>query len=82
MRIALAALFAVIAITSIPPAAQAQAPDHYGWCAEYLGFGGNSNCYFTSLEQCRAALSGNGGFCRQNLYYTGAAVVPPKSRHR
>ena len=47
--------------------------DPYRWCAEYGGFrgGGGTNCYFVTIEQCRAAASGNGGFCRPNPYYTG-----------
>ena len=46
--------------------------DPYRWCAEYGGGrGGGTNCYFVTLEQCRAAASGNGGFCRPNPFYTG-----------
>jgi hypothetical protein len=46
--------------------------DPYRWCAEYGGGrGGGTNCYFVTLEQCRAAASGNGGFCRPNTFYTG-----------
>ena len=62
--------------------------DPYRWCAQY----GNSddtgtNCYFLTLEQCRAAVSGNGGLCVPNNFYTGAAVTtsedaPRRSRHR
>ena len=81
MRTALTALLGAIAVSGFQPALAAQAPDPYAWCAEYLGFGG-PNCYFTSLEQCRAALSGNGGFCRENLFYTGRADAQVKSRHR
>jgi hypothetical protein len=36
------------------------------WCAHYgTGFGG-MNCGFYSFEQCRAAVSGVGGFCQAN----------------
>ena len=44
------------------------------WCAEYGGFfgGGGTNCYFRTLQQCRAAISGNGGYCRPNTFYTGS----------
>lgn len=46
--------------------------DPYRWCAEYGGGrGGATNCYFVTLQQCQAAVSGNGGFCRQNTFYTG-----------
>jgi hypothetical protein len=60
--------------TSFAPPAKA---DPYRWCAEYGGGrGGGTNCYFVTLQQCRAAVSGNGGFCRQNSFYTG-----PERRH-
>jgi hypothetical protein len=42
------------------------------WCAQYGGGdkGGGTNCGFYSFEQCMAAISGNGGFCTQNLFET------------
>lgn len=48
--------------------------DPYQWCAVYGGdFGGGSaNCYFVTLSQCQATLSGLGGLCRRNPYYTGS----------
>ena len=60
----------------------AHAADPYRWCAEYSGGGqgGSTNCYFVTLEQCRAAISGNGGFCRQNFLYTGDASREPRRR--
>jgi len=47
--------------------------DPYRWCAEYGGAfgGGGTNCYFRTLSQCRQAVSGVGGFCRPNQFYTG-----------
>jgi hypothetical protein len=45
--------------------------DPYPWCAVYSGgseFGG-SNCGFLTLEQCRATVSGIGGFCEPNQFY-------------
>jgi hypothetical protein len=52
----------------------AHAADPYRWCAEYgLRGGGATNCYFMTLAQCRAAVSGVGGFCRPNPFYTGPA---------
>ena len=32
--------------------------DPYRWCADYGGRTGGTNCYFVTLEQCRAAISG------------------------
>ncbi len=68
MRLAIAALAALFA-SSLAGEAKA---DPYRWCAEYGGArGGATNCYFVTLGQCRAAISGNGGFCRPNPFYTG-----------
>jgi Protein of unknown function (DUF3551) len=41
----------------------------YPWCAQYGTRGGARNCGFTTLEQCRAAISGNGGYCIENPFY-------------
>jgi hypothetical protein len=37
----------------------------YRWCAVYSGgdHGGSWNCYFETIEQCRATVSGVGGIC-------------------
>ena len=53
--------------------------DPYRWCAEYGagGDGGSANCYFLTLDQCRAAISGFGGFCRENGF-----TPAPTSRRR
>jgi Protein of unknown function (DUF3551) len=43
------------------------------WCANYGGGrGGGTNCGFYSFEQCRAAISGNGGMCSRNQWYGGS----------
>jgi hypothetical protein len=51
----------------------------YPWCAQYGNRGGARNCGFSTWEQCRAALSGNGGYCIENPMYQ--PVVSP-GRHR
>jgi hypothetical protein len=52
--------------------------DPYHWCAMYSGGrGGSDNCYFVTIEQCRAAVSGVGGFCRVNSFYDGQPVRTP-----
>ena len=53
--------------------------DPYRWCANYGSGqgGGSSNCYFLTLEQCQAAVSGNGGFCGPNTFYDGRPVITP-----
>lgn len=64
-------------------ASPAQA-DPYQWCAIYGGDfgGGGTNCYFTTLSQCQATLSGNGGICRRNTEYTGAETQGRKGKQR
>jgi hypothetical protein len=54
--------------------------DPYRWCADYNGGlgGGGTNCGFVTLEQCRATVSGIGGFCRPNPFYDGRPVVVPE----
>jgi hypothetical protein len=72
MRIMLFML-AVFAVTAgSGTRAQAQ---NYPWCADYAGFG-SQNCGFTTIQQCQAALSGNGGFCNANTQYVSPAGAP------
>jgi hypothetical protein len=63
-----AAAAIVLAFASTTPAKA----DPYRWCAEAIGQSGATNCYFPTLEQCRAAVSGAGGFCTPNPFYTGS----------
>ena len=56
--------------------------DPYRWCAVGIGGDGLSNCYFLTLEQCRAAVSGAGYFCRPNNFYTGADDLPRRTKQR
>lgn len=77
MRIIIAAL-AILTLGSAADTAQA---DPYKWCAIYAGGemgGGGSSCYFWTIEQCRAAVSGVGGFCAQNNFYDGLPVRTPE----
>jgi hypothetical protein len=81
MRIAFA-MFVLLAATTTFDGARA---DPYRWCAHYSGDGGNgTNCYFTSLEQCRWAVSGVGGSCGLNPFYTGPdrTTSPQRGRSR
>lgn len=58
---------------------QPASADPYQWCAMYSGGrGGSENCYFVTIEQCRAAVSGVGGFCRVNAFYDGQPVRTPE----
>jgi hypothetical protein len=74
---------AFVGLASVVPAA---AEVTYPWCARYAEqprtcslfdpaqcrvlVSGTLNCGFVSLDQCRAALSGNGGSCEVNPLYT------------
>ena len=80
MRIIIAAgvLIGAVALGGGTSAAQT-----YPWCGEYASDdGGGTNCGFSTLEQCRAAISGNGGMCYQNPFYTAASREPGASRAR
>jgi len=79
MRLALVALLVIVTGSFV----ETVKADPYRWCAEYGGGGqggGGTNCYFVTLEQCRAAISGMGGFCRPNNFYDGRPVVTPEDR--
>jgi hypothetical protein len=52
--------------------------DPYKWCADYGGNGnGGRNCGFVTWDQCMATVSGIGGFCEINQFYTGPDRRPP-----
>jgi Protein of unknown function (DUF3551) len=64
----------------IPSAGHA---DPYKWCAQYSGRGGGGgrNCGFVTFEQCMATVTGIGGFCEPNQFYTGPERRPaPRKR--
>jgi hypothetical protein len=50
---------------------QPASADPYRWCAQY-GRDGGRNCYFLTIEQCRQTVSGIGGSCYPNPFYTGS----------
>jgi hypothetical protein len=78
MRTIVAALLAVgaFALSGGPAAAQT-----YPWCGEYLSDdGGGTNCGFSTLAQCRAAISGNGGHCYENPFYTAQTREPRRTK--
>jgi hypothetical protein len=77
MRISLFMLATFVATAAIGSPALAQ---NYPWCADYAGFG-SQNCGFTTIQQCQAALSGNGGFCNANTQYVPPAGQPVPRAH-
>jgi len=78
MRAFLAAL-AFAALGLVVDVQPSRAEITYPWCAQY-GMQGTSNCGFATLEQCRAALSGNGGYCDQNPMFRPRAEHAPGRR--
>jgi hypothetical protein len=70
--IALMGIAAIASLTALTTPVGAEI--EYPWCAQYSGRGGGGrNCGFSTIEQCRATVSGIGGFCEPNLFYPGAA---------
>jgi hypothetical protein len=63
--------------------APAKAGIEYPWCAQYNErTGGGTNCGFSTLAQCRAAVSGVGGGCYQNPAYPIASPQPKRHNTR
>ena len=60
------------------------AADPYKWCAQYSGSisGGATNCGFVTIDQCRATISGIGGMCVLNPFYTGPQTKPAKRKRK
>jgi hypothetical protein len=73
-----AAFAAICLSTFVGAAPQPAQADPYRWCADYSGRGGGKNCYFLTFNQCRAAVSGVGGSCSHNPFFTGAPIVTPE----
>src|SRR5262245_33824449 len=54
--------------------------DNTRWCAQYSGQGGGgTNCGFFTIEQCRATVSGIGGFCVPNQFYNPCGPAARRS---
>jgi hypothetical protein len=68
--LALAAVMAVGTLEATPASAQG------AWCANYSGRAGGTNCGFYTWEQCRATVSGVGGFCTPSPWATYYADQP------
>jgi hypothetical protein len=53
------------------------------WCAHYGSKGGGgTNCGFYSFEQCRATVSGIGGFCQRNPFAAYGAATERRRPYR
>lgn len=77
MRIALATCVLLFTGVSLDQASA----DPYRWCGVYATSGDDAgtNCGFMTIEQCRASVSGVGGFCTPNQFYDGKPVVTPEA---
>jgi hypothetical protein len=76
------AFFILAAIASIS-ATPVRAEIEYPWSA--LSSGGDDlfkNCGFSTLEECRATISGMGGFCAPNLFYPGSASDTSQTKRK
>ena len=72
-------LLAALAVAALTALTRPAAAIEYPWCAQYGGMDdGGRNCGFSTLEQCMATVSGIGGGCERNLFYTGPAGRPAK----
>jgi Protein of unknown function (DUF3551) len=69
-RFAMIALAALAAAAAFGPSSGKAAEAK--WCAHYgPGLDGPSNCGFHTFQQCLLTVSGIGGFCEINQFYTG-----------
>jgi hypothetical protein len=85
MRIpALAILIIAAVLTATPALAQTYDPK-YPVCLQTYGIdGGNIECGYTSLAQCKATASGRAAQCIINPYFAGvqAPAGPHRRQHR
>ena len=66
----IATLVVVLPVMLTQTPANALTCDNTRWCAQYSGdAGGATNSGFFTIEQCRATVSGIGGFCVPNQFY-------------
>jgi len=77
--VALSMFAALSSFGTAAPALAAQQTDPYLWCAVYDSSGAE-NCFYKTLEQCRAAITG-GGACSPNLAYDRSAKGGLGRRH-
>ena len=69
MRVAGLVSITLVTITLVTMMLTATDAAAGSWCAVYSGRkGGSENCTFSSANQCRATVSGVGGWCRPNPF--------------
>src|SRR5258707_7235683 len=82
MRMLIIALFVAAAgLLGETQLSKAQSAYSYPWCSLGGGRGSNAlSCYYTSWEQCRATMSGRGGYFVQSPnYHAPPAQTPPRA---
>ena len=67
---------AALALCALGFATDARANVEYPWCLTPSRFTVGT-CYYTTLDQCRAAASGNVGTCERNPRYVATAPARP-----
>ena len=79
VRIAFAALCFTTFLGAAPEPAKAAAAPEAIVRAPAIRIGlGARNCYFFTFAQCQATVSGVGGYCTPNPFYTGRPIVTPE----
>jgi hypothetical protein len=78
----IAAVLALTVLGLLMGVDSARAEITYPWCAQYGDRDGARNCGFSTLGQCRAAISGNGGYCEENAMYRPLVETPPPRKSR
>lgn len=72
-------VLAIPVLAAMTLAATPAQADPYKWCAVYGGFGNTrESCYYMTLGQCRASVSGLGGYCKPSPWYDGRPVRTPE----
>ena len=54
-----------------------QVSRNYPWCAFYNA-GNSTECLYSDVAQCRASISGVGGYCYRNPAFVAAPPPPPR----
>ena len=70
------ATYAVATVLTLLVGAGPGQAREYPWCAQYSTRGGPTNCGFDTFAQCRATVSGVGGFCNTNPRYGRVGFMP------
>jgi len=59
-----------------------QIRQNYPWCAFMNAAGGITECLYADIAQCRAAVSGVGGYCYENPSFVPPPPVRRARKHK